>query len=56
MLSYFGDEYEGVTREFVIDTKVKYFSAFRDGNKKLSLMSPARDTRLRASLSEDLVA
>ena len=55
MLSFLGDEYEGVSRKFVVNAKVGYFSAFRNASKKLSLMSPARDTRLRAPLSEDLV-
>ena len=56
MLSYFRDEYKGIARKLVVDAEVGYFSTFRDGNKKLSLMSPARDTRLEASLGEDLVA
>ena len=56
VLSFLGNEYKGVTRKLVIDTEVEVFSTFRGGNKKLSLMSPVRDTRLGVSLSEDLVA
>ena len=46
VLSFFGDEYKRIPREFVVDTEVEYFSTFRGGNKKLSLMSPVRDKRL----------
>ena len=56
MLSYFRDEDKGIAWEFVVDAEVGYFSTFRGVNKKLSLMSPARDTRLEVSLGEDLVA
>ena len=56
MLPYFRDEYERIAWESVVDAEVSYFSTFRDDGKKLSLMSPARDTRLEASLGEDLVA
>ena len=55
MLSFSGDKYKGVPGESVVNTKVRYFSMFHGVNKKLSLMSLARDTRLIASLGEDLV-
>ena len=56
MLSYFRDEYKGIAWKSVVDAEVGYFSTFRGVNKKLSLMSPAGDTRLEVSLCEDLVA
>ena len=54
MLSYFRDEYEGIAWKPVVDAEVGYFSTFRGVNKKLSLMSPARDTRLEASFMRRL--
>ena len=50
VLSLSRDEYEEIPREFIVDAEVECFSMFRDVDKKLSLMSPARDRRLRAHL------
>ena len=55
VLSFSGDEYKRIPGKFIVNAEVRYFSTFRDVKKKLSLMSPARDTRLEASLGEDLV-
>ena len=46
VLSFLGDKHKWVPRESVINAEVEYFSTVRDVDKKLSLMSPARDTRL----------